>query len=81
MTVDIIKDMSQPKSNIFIPRPDVSPSATSVIIPMSSGFYRLDCYVRYFEFDEFGVWYVKSTEPLGKKDNVRQPTENSFPIS
>ena len=70
MTVDIIKDMSVPNSNIFIPKPDPSPSATSAIIPMATGMYRLDCYVRFYERDDFDIWFIKSTTPLGKKDNV-----------
>lgn len=70
MTIDIVKDYTLEKSNLFVPKSSDSPAASSILLPMATGMYRLDCYVRFYEFDDFGVWYVKSIEPIGKKDNV-----------
>lgn len=81
-TIDIIKENVQQaktpgsfssrssSSNIFIPKPDPSPSVTSIIIPEATGMYRLDCYLRFWDYDDFGVKFIKNIQPIGKHDNV-----------
>ena len=66
----MIKDSSQPEANIHIPRPDPSPAATNIILPEATGMYRLDCYLRFYEFDDNGLLILKNKLPIGKNDNV-----------